>query len=402
MEQTLTLVCKLQPTPEQTAKIEDILQAFAAGCNFANETVKPKVTNKVVIQAEVYEQLRSQFQLSANQAVRVCARVAANRKTAKLKNRPVKAFKPTSADYDARIFAFREKDWSVSLTLLGVREHIKLDVANYQKGKLTGRKPTSAILCKHQDGRYYIHIQLTDETPEPIKSDNVIGVDFGRRDIAVTSQGEKWDGKTIEETRDKFSAVRASLQKKVSKGTRTTRRRVRNILKRLSGRERRYQSWLNHNISKSLIETAKYQSAIIAIEDLTGIRARTNQKPRHKIERRRSNSWAFHQLRSFLEYKGRREGVEVIAVNPAYTSQTCHACHHIGWRSEKRFKCGNCSWHGDVDVNGAINISQLGAVFVSLPGGSNLACSLNRDDSGLLQDPRIELGGESPRASAGG
>ncbi len=29
--------------------------------------------------------------------------------------KPVKAFKPTSANYDARILAFREKDWSVSL-----------------------------------------------------------------------------------------------------------------------------------------------------------------------------------------------------------------------------------------------------------------------------------------------
>ncbi|MBW4620545.1 MAG: transposase [Cyanosarcina radialis HA8281-LM2] len=402
MKQTLTLVCKLQPTPEQAFSIEAILQAFADGCNFANETVKPKVTNKVVIQAEVYEQLRQKFGLSANQAVRVCARVAANRKTAKLPNKPVKTFKPTSADYDARIFAFREKDWSVSLTLLGGREHIKLDVANYQKGKLAGRKPTSATLCKHQDGRYYINIQLSDETPEPIKSNNVIGVDFGRRDIAVTSQGEKWDGKTIQETRDKFSAVRASLQKRVSKGTRTTRRRVRNILKRLSGRERRYQSWLNHNISKNLIETAKTQNAVVAIEDLTGIRERTNQKPRNKTERRRSNSWAFHQLRFFLEYKGKREGVEVIAVNPDYTSQTCHACNHIGLRSDKRFKCGNCGWHGDADLNGAINISKLGAVFVSLPGGSNLSCSLNRDDSGLLKDSLRLCVGESPRASAGG
>ena len=387
MKQTLTIVCKLQPTPKQVPQIEALLQAFADGCNHANSAVAPKVTNKVTIQAQTYEQLRSQFGLSANQAVRVCARVAANRKTAKLKRKPVKAFKPTSADYDARIFAFREKDWSVSLTLLGTREHIKLNVGNYQRGKLKGRRPTAATLCKHRDGQFYIHIQLSDETPKPIKSDNVIGVDFGRRDIAVTSGGEKWDGKPIQNVRDKFSKVRASLQAKVSKGTRTTRRRVRNILKRLSGREQRYQTWLNHNISKRIIETAKSQSAIVAIENLTGIRERTNQKPRNKIERRRSNSWAFFQLRTFLEYKGLKEGVEVVAVNPAYTSQTCHVCNHIGLRTEKRFKCGHCGWHGDADVNGAINISKLGAVLVSLPRGSVLACPLNELKLGLLKAP---------------
>lgn len=402
MEQVLTIVCKLQPSAKQASEIEALLKAFADGCNYANQTVKAGITSKTTIQSQVYQDLREKFQLSANQAVRVCARVGANRKTAKPKNKPVKVFKPTSANYDARIFSFREKDWTASLTLINCREHIKIDAGNYQRGKLKGRKPTSAQLCKHRDGQYYLHIQLKDETPNPIKSDKVIGIDFGRRDIAVTSEGEKWDGQPIQKVRDQFSQTRASLQAKASKGTRTTRRRVRNILKRLSGREQRYQTWLNHTISKRIIDTAKSQSAIVAIENLTGIRDRTNQQPRSKTERRRSNSWAFYQLRTFLEYKGLKEGVEVVAINPAYTSQTCHQCNQIGLRSEKRFKCGNCGWHGDADLNGAINISKLGAVFVSRPGGSNLSCSLNREDSGLLKDPRIELGGESPRASAGG
>lgn len=324
MEQVLTIVCKLQPSANQASQIDALLQAFADGCNYANQTVKAGVTSKTTIQSQVYQDLREKFQLSANQAVRVCARVGANRHTAKQKSKPVKAFKPTSADYDARIFSFREKDWTVSLTLIHCREHIKIDAGNYQRGKLKGRKPTSAQLCQHRDGQYYLHIQLKDETPDPIKSDKVIGVDFGRREIAVTSDGERWDGKPIQKVRDKFSKVRASLQAKVSKGTRTTRRRVRNILKRLSGREQRYQTWLNHNISKRVIETANSQSAIVAIENLTGIRDRTNQQPRNKTERRRSNSWAFFQLRVFLEYKGIKEGVEVVAINPAYTSQTCH------------------------------------------------------------------------------
>lgn len=377
MEQTLTLVCKLQPTPEQIAKIEATLKAFAAACNYANQTVKPAITSKRTIQSLVYEQIRGQFGLSANLAVRVCARVGANRKTSKVKGKPVKAFKPTSADYDARIFTFREKDWSASLTLNGGREHIKLRVANYQTGKLKGRNPTSAQLCKHRDGFYYLHIQLTDVAPEPIKSNQVIGVDFGRRAIAVTSHGDRWDGKQLKDTRDKFARVRASLQQKASQGTKTTRKGCWRALKRLSGRERKYQTWLNHTISRAIIADAKTKNAMIAIENLFGIRERTNQKPRNKTERRRSNSWSFHQLRTFLEYKGIQSGVEVIAVPPAYTSQTCHQCLHIGLRSDKVFKCGNCSWHGDADFNAANVISLLGGAFVSLPERSVLACSLN-------------------------
>ena len=304
MEQVLTLVCKLNPAPQQVAQIEATLKAFADAYNYANEQVKPQITSKTTIQNLVYQDLRSLFGLSANLAVRACARVGANRKTAKQKNKPVKFFKPTSADYDARIFAFRQKDWTVSLTLCDGREHIKLDVGNYQRGKLKGKKPTSAQLCKHRDGSYYIHIQIKDEVPEPLKPTNVIGVDFGRRDIAVTSNGDKWDGKQITEVRDRYAKVRASLQQKASKGTRSTRRRARRILQRLSGRERRFQQWLNHQISYRLIQQAKANKAAVAIENLTGIRERTNSQPRNKVERRRSNSWSFYQLRSFLEYKG--------------------------------------------------------------------------------------------------
>ena len=384
MKQVLTLVCKLQPTTEVAQKIESTLVAFADACNYANQEVKPTITSKTTIQNLVYQTLREKFGLSANLAVRACARVGANRKTAKKDQKPVKAFKPTSADYDARIFAFREKDWSVSLTLIGGREHIPIQVGNYQIGKLKGKKPTSAQLCKHKDGSYYIHIQVKDDAPQPINSDNVIGVDFGRTDIAVTSQNETWSGKEIREVRDKYSLARANLQKKASKGTRSSRRRCRQLLKRLSGKERRFQRHINHVISKTIIFDAKESNSLIAIEDLTGIRNRTNKQRRSKTERRRSNSWAFYQLRTFLEYKGLIHGVEVIPVPPAYSSQSCHKCLHIGLRSSKSFKCTNscCNWHGDADFNASNVLSIIGGVVSLHRGSDSLSCAIN---PGLLK-----------------
>jgi putative transposase len=401
MEQVLTIVCKLQPTQEQSQKIEATLSAFASACNFINTTIDSKLVNNVRIQTLIYSQVRSQFDLSANLTIRAIARVSANRKAAKLSNKPVKDFRPTSADYDARIFAFREKDWAASLTLVGGREHIRMNVGNYQIGKLKGRNPTSATLCKHRDGAYYIHIQVKDEVPEPTKSDRVIGIDLGRRDIAVTSSGDKWNGKGIQQVRDSFSKVRASLQQKASakadasrtKGTRSGRRRCRQILQRLSGRERRYQSWLNHNISRTIVNQAKSERKVIAIEDLTGIRDRTNQQPRSKTERRRSNSWAFYQLRTFLEYKAIQAGIKLVKVNPAYTSQMCHKCKHIhpvrgkSYRSGKSFNCGHCGWHGDADLNGAMNISVLGAAVNPL-GGSVLSCNI-ADHIRATESPRL-------------
>lgn len=386
MKQVLTLVVKLQVDINQQQLLVDAANAFASACNWINQNVNPNLTNRNSIQAVCYKDVKEQFGLTANHVVRACARVAANRLTAKQKGKKVKYIKPTSFDCDARTFRFVESNWSVSVSTTGKRLTAPIRASNYHRGKLKGQKPTSAQVCLHRDGNWYIHIQLKSEAPKTQNANKVIGVDFGRRDIAVTSTGKSWSGKEIQQTRDKYSRVRASLQKKASQGTRSTRRRARQILKRLSGREKRYQAWLNHNISKAIIAEAKNTQSFVSIENLTGIRERTNQKPRNKTERRRSNSWAFYQLRTFLEYKGIKEGVEVLAINPAYTSQTCNCCLQIGLRSNKSFTCSNvrCGWIGDADDNGSKMIALLG-LSVSQPRGSELlACPI---DSRATESP---------------
>ncbi|MFS8925238.1 RNA-guided endonuclease TnpB family protein, partial [Synechococcus sp. B60.1] len=185
--------------------------------------------------------------------------------------------------------------------------------------------------------------------------------------------------------RDHYSRLRAVLQRKASQGPRSTRRRCRELLQRLSGRERRFQTWLNHCISKTLVARALATHSFIALEDLTGIRERVNQQRRSKRERRRANSeaygplarGAFYPLRQFVHYKAARAGIQVVVVPPAYSSQTCHRCLCLGQREGKRFRCVNpaCGWEGDADLNGANVITLLG-VAVNRPGDSWLACQL--------------------------
>jgi len=141
------------------------------------------------------------------------------------------------------------------------------------------------------------------------------------------------------------------------------------------------------SISKTIVAKAKATNGAIALEDLTGIRERTNQVSRSTTERRRTNSWAFYQLRTFIAYKALREAVVLVLVHPRYTSQTCHKCLHIhpdpaqSYRSGKQFKCGHCGWEGDADFNSANVIALLGAVVNQPRGmayatyGTGLFCS---------------------------
>jgi putative transposase len=381
-DSVLTVSCKLVVTPQVSQEIDATLQAFADACNWMNATVDPKVTGRIKIHAEVYHPARTLFGLPANLTCQAITRVAGNRKTAKQDKKPVKGFKPTSLTLDYQIFKVNESDWTVDVTLLGRRvKGVALSIGQYQKDLLEGQKPTSATLVKRQDGTYHIQIQVKSKPPNPEATTYCLGVDLGRTDIAHTSQGESFCGQQLTQLRDKRSKQRAQLQHKASKGTRSTRRRVRQLQKRLSGRERRFQANINHTISHRLVKQAKANGWSIAIEELTGIRERTNQQPRNKTERRRSNSWAFYQLRQFLAYKCVRSGVPLVLVNPAYTSQTCHRCkssHPIkgeSYRSGKSFKCGHCGWQGDADLNGSVNISHLGA-SVTCPRGPWLACQL--------------------------
>lgn len=175
--------------------------------------------------------------------------------------------------------------------------------------------------------------------------------------------------------------MRAVLQKKASTGTRSSRRRCRQLLRRLSGKEKRFQAWTNHNISRQLVDKAAANNQAIALEDLTEIRERTNTQWRGRAERRRSNSWAFYQLRQFLVYKACLKSVKIVFVNPAYTSRTCAKCLHIhpdpdkSYRSGKYFRCGNCGHKCDADRNGSEMIAALGRT-INAPRGSYLACEL--------------------------
>ena len=113
---------------------------------------------------------------------------------------------------------------------------------------------------------------------------------------------------------------------------------------------------INHRISKDLIASAKGTDRGVALEDLEGIRERTTV---HRQQRDRFNGWAHAQLGGFIVYKAQLAGVAVEFIDPAYTSQTCHACGHCergNRKSQAEFVCKACGHTEHADVNAARNI----------------------------------------------
>ena len=352
-ETTRTIVLKLQPTAAQAAGLDATLGAFAKACDYITDVVRREhTTNRTLIQRACYREVRAIFGLSANLAIRAIARVCT---ALKVPEKTHSTFKPKSIDYDARIFSFRERDWTVSLTLLNSRERIETKPGEYQRQVLKGTKPTAAQLVK-REGRYFLHIQIGGEAPDPIEPDDFLGVDMGIVQLATTSDEPKGHcGEPVEKVRRKHNLQRKRLQRKGTKGARKK-------LVRMSGKEARFRRHENHVISKSIVQTAKDTGRGIALEDLKGIRERITA--RGGDARNRLSGWSFHQLFSFLSYKGKNAGIPIVQVDPRNTSKTCSVCGHCeqaNRKSQAEFLCKHCGFSANADWNAARNIRALAA-----------------------------------------
>lgn len=349
----LTIKCKLIANSTVNQALIDTCEEFAKACNaIIPVALKNNETNNIKLHRLCYQELRQTTSLSANLVIRAIRRVSQTLVRAKRFGGLPKMFKPTSVDYDARIFQYRERDESVSLTTVNGRVHIPMSLGEYQRKHLRGKKPTSATL-KRYGKIWFININVEEETPEPVKGDKVLGVDMGIVNTIATSEGSLVSGKSRQEFKEKRNRIRASLQSKDTKGSK-------NLLQRLSGRETRRISWENHNLSKSLVQQCLSSGiGLIRMEDLKNIRRRTKVWNKHL--NRMKSGWSFGELQTMICYKAAGVGIKVEFVNPAYTSVTCSGCGKQGERDKEQFNCTTCGvFHSD--INGAKNIARGGVV----------------------------------------
>ena len=359
METIRTLSCKLVVPPLVAQRIDATMTAFADACNLVADWGNDnKCHRQYDLHKGCYRDVREQFGLSANLAVRAIARVAPQLASPKTRH---SRFKPTSIDYDARIFKLNFETETVSIRLLDGRCILAMQLGDFQREGLAGQTPKSATLSRKRSN-YYLDVQVKEQAPSPPEGDtDCLGVDLGVRHIACDSAGHQFQGYELADYRQHRADVRASLQAKADTGNKQTRKACRRALKRLSGRERRHQKRINHEISKHLVEFAHKHGMTIVLECLKGIRDRCRFR---KGQRRRFHSWAFYQLQQFVEYKARRMGVRVVYVDPRYTSKTCSNCLHVGTRRQDDFSCKNCRQGSHADLNAARNIARWGLAVI--------------------------------------
>jgi putative transposase len=348
----LTATIKLQPTDEQRQLLYQTLERANAACHSISAAAwEAQQFGRVPVHRLTYANVRTEFDLTAQLAVRCIGKVVDGYKLDKKTKRLFK--KLGAVPYDERILNFRLKDSTVSIWLLGGRQIIPFVTGAHQWALLQYQRGESDLV--YRKGEFYLYTTCDVPDDAPIDPEGWLGVDLGIANIAVDNTGEFFQGKAVKQVRYRHRQLRTKLQ---AKGTLGSRRRLR----KLAGKEYRFASHTNHTISKHLVKKAQDTRCGIALENLTHIRERiTVRQP----QRAGWHSWSFFQLRFFIEYKAQRAGIPVVAVDPRNTSRTCPACGHVDKAnrpSQDKFLCVRCGCVGRADHFAAVEIGRRAAV----------------------------------------
>jgi len=346
-----TILIKLAPSQEQHYAVLQTMERFNEACNYMSATAFETGTfGQYYLHHLTYHYAREQFKLSAQMAVRAIAKVS---ESYKVDRKSQHFFKLHSAMiYDQRILSWKGLDKVSILTLQG-RQIIPIRIGFYQEARLDRKVRQSDLILR--DSIFYLAVVVDAPEPIPDEPDGFLGIDLGIVNIAADSDGEVYSGGQVNGLRKRHAKLRSKLQ---SKGTKQAKR----LLKKRSKKERRFATNINHTISKRVVVKAKDTGRGIALEDLKGIRSRITVR---KAQRRQQHSWAFSQLRRFIEYKACLAGVLVKLVYPRNTSRTCPQCGCIDKRnrpSQSLFSCVSCGFSSVADTVAAVNIGRRAVV----------------------------------------
>lgn len=267
--------------------------------------------------------------------------VIATRKAAKVVGRTCSKPRLTGAfrvsSLCAKIEPFRGEGFNFAIKLSGLisGKPIVIPVKSHARLKYWLGKPGAKIKngCILHEEYIAIYVEVTIE-PEKVIG-NEIGVDTGYKKLLATSNGN------FHGTRMKEICDRVRRKKPDSKG------------------KHRAQMARRQYINKAVKNLPWSGLKMIAVEDLTGLKLRTQQKDKSSKKSRKTMApWTYRQALNRIEQLAQEHRVRLVYVDPKNTSRRCPAC---GWvakenRVAEKFRCVRCNHSADADTIGAVNI----------------------------------------------
>ncbi len=347
---------QLKPTAEQAKILRETLRQSTQCFNFvASHGFKNGEKNGIELHKATYYLLREQYPELPSQLV-CAARVKATeaiKSALTLQNKGKMASSPVSKAaairYDVRSYRMRLDINAVSLATVKGRQVIEFTLYDYAVKRLAQVVSFDSADVLERDGVFWLHIIVTLAQPEVEASEKVVGVDFGLCRPAVSSDNRFFGERRWKNIEQRYFRLKRKLQ---SKGTKSAKRHLKKLRHRLT----RFRSDCDHVVSRRIVQSAPKGTTIV-IENLTEIRTGTQQ--RSGKQRRAMHQWPFKRLADLLAYKAAESGQSVVGIDPRHTSQVCSCCgskHRNNRRSQSQFKCRECNFELNADLNAGRNI----------------------------------------------
>lgn len=264
----------------------------------------------------------------------------------KWKVRPQKS-EYSAINYDVRTITLRGDQ--LSFSAIGKRVQTVISIPEWFKKRYSGFVMKAAtIRFDKRTQVLWANLVFRGTLPDTEAAGSALGLDRGLYSIVTTSDGKHYRAQEVRAVRRRYLYTRKKLQQK---GTRSTKR----LLKKLSGKEKRFMLNYNHIITKQLTSNPSHN--VFVLEDLKGIRVKRKGRKLNTW----LSQWSYHQLETLLKYKATALGKKVVFIDPRYTSQRCNACGMIekNNRGKNKYVCKHCGFMEHADVNAALNIRDL-------------------------------------------
>lgn len=202
--------------------------------------------------------------------------------------------------------------------------------------------------CFAQDavGDWWLCLPCTTEAVTTPARREIVGIDFGLKDTATTSDAERLEaGRYFRDTEAAIGQAQRRGHKRQAK--------------RLHRKAARQRKDALHKFSRRIVD--QYQHIVIG--DVSPSKLAKTSMAKSVLD----SGWGM--LRTQLQYKGQQAGRRVEVVNEAFTTRACSGCGALTGPAGRTglvvraWQCSDCGAEHDRDVNAARNIAMLGSRY---------------------------------------
>jgi len=243
------------------------------------------------------------------------------------------------------------------------------------------QEASSARVTLNKAGEWYVSFTCLPKPFERKSTSKSIGIDMGIASSVTTSNGEHLDMPVLltpgEAQRKRRLERQLARQKQGSNHWKDTKESI----ARLSAKEvNRRKDWIEKNTTELVIDYDLLAGENLDTKNMMKSAKGTLDNPGKNVAQKsglnraiQNQAWSTFRKRLEDKAKYATSPVEVVFVNPAYTSLSCSRCGDKtkqNRKSQALFVCVACKYSDNADVNAAKNILAAGLAAIGRGGTS--------------------------------